>query len=981
MNPIARYFSDLRRAFVLGGGGGQTQSVYYSGDESTFTPSKYGDYVATSSDIYIASNYRAKTLSSVPLKLYKGTKKTEVTSGTLYEILQKVNPYWTARRLFQMSELSLCLWGSAYWFMDRGGKGGEPREIWWARPDKVKVVSHPTNYISHFEYDIGSGQVMKFSREETLWLRYPNPIDEYAGLSPLAAARIAADTSTNAMRSNAKMFENGMQVAGVVSPKIGEQWTDQQALDISESIQRRLVGPNRAHRWVVLKRETQFQPLSISAKDAEYIAALNWSFETVCRVYGLSPDLLGGKTTFSNSAEARMALWEDTMKPECSFFADEITEQLLPLFPGQADIAEFDLTTVGVLQEAELSKWSRWKEQIEKGAKTVNEYRVSIGDDPLLWGDDWYSPSSLVPIGGPMAAEAEKKALAAADAMAAQLEQQAAPPTDPNNPPAELPMPPAKGAKALASGQTRALEFGGTEHQRLWDARVKQVDPLEATFGQVTARLMRDQQKSILAKLTKREAMPDYSDFVDEPFDKPRWVKRFREDSRPVIREIVKEAGVAALVDLKLSGAFDVFNPLVARFIEQRAQRFAVQVNDTTWEALRSSLSEGLQAGESIDDLAKRVDSVMADRIRSSATVIARTEVNGATNAGAMLAAEQSGVVQGKTWVAALGDERTRETHIAAHDQTVKLAEDFQVGAGAGPSPGQIGIAAEDVNCFPADTVVYAENIHAAMMRAYVGAMVTITLHDRVVTVTPNHPLLTDTGWKIAGDIAEGDDLIGYSLVDNAVPPGPDPYEAPSEISKIFSLALMAGHSRRVPGGRPQFHGDGSSGDVDIVWPHSQLLNAGNPTIFDPSRQQILTASNIKPADLFGHSTGGEFSVAASLTPDGIVRGGGKSLSFIGAGLGHAEVHGFTSVALNDPVSVQGVVDRGSARTEVASKRLYRHPGVVTVNKVVGVNVVSFHGPVYNLHTESNHYTANGIISQNCRCFLNFVLDVQEMPA
>lgn len=684
------------------GSGSQTQSVYYGGDESTFTPSKYGDYIATSSDIYIASNYRAKTLSSVPLRLYKGTKKTEVTSGTLFEILQKVNPYWTARRLFQMSELSLCLWGSAYWFMDRGGKGGEPKEIWWARPDKVKVIPSSVDYISHFEYDTGGGQVLKFSREETLWLRYPNPIDEYAGLSPLAAARIAADTSTNAMRSNAKMFENGMQVAGVVSPKLGEQWTTEQSNDISESIQRRLVGPNKAHRWVVLKRETQFQPLSISAKDAEYIAALNWSFETVCRVYGLSPDLLGGKTTFSNSAEARMALWEDTMKPECGFFADEITEQLLPLFPGQADIAEFDLTSVGVLQEAELAKWARWKEQIERGAKTVNEYRTSIGDDPLLWGDDWYSPSSLVPIGGPMAADAEKKAQASATAMAAQLDQQKKetdPNADPNNPPDEMPMLPEQGAKALASGQTRALEFGGTEHQRLWDARVKQVDPLEAKFGNVTARLMRDQQKSILANLTKREAIPDYSDFVDDPFDKPRWIKRFREDSRPVIREIVKDAGVAALADLKLSGAFDVFNPLVARFIEQRAQRFAVAVNETTWDSLRLSLSDGLQAGESIDDLAKRVDTIMADRIRSSATVIARTEVNGAVNGGAILAAEQSGVVQGKTWVAALGDERTRETHIAAHDQTVKLDDDFQVGAGAGPSPGQIGISAEDINC------------------------------------------------------------------------------------------------------------------------------------------------------------------------------------------------------------------------------------------------------------------------------------------
>lgn len=689
---VSRYFDNLKRSFVTGAGTTPYQSlVGYTGNfEESWAPSKYGDYIATSSDIYIAANYRAKTLSSVPLKLYKGVgpNRKEVESGSLYEILQKVNPYWTARRLLQMSELSLCLWGSAFWFMDRGQNGrGEPKEIWWARPDKVKVIPHPTDYISHFEYDNGTGNPLIFSREETVWFRYPNPVDEYSGLAPLAAARVAADTSTNAMRSNAMMFNNGLQLAGFVSPKAGEQWTQEQAEQIEDSLKRRFQGANKAHRWAVLKRETQFQPLSISAKDAEYLGALEWSFETVCRVYGLSPDLLGGKTTFSNSAEARLALWEDTMKPECGFFADELTEQLLPLFPGQADVAEFDLGSVEVLQEAEAAKWSRWKEQIDKGAKLLNEYRNHIGDDPVPWGDDWWAPSSLVPIGGPMAVEAEAKAQQQADALAEQLKQAAQQPTDP---------PPDPNAPRSF---TRAMEFGGSEHQRLWDARVAKVDPLERAFGNMTGRLMRDQQKSIKAKLNaKREALPDYQEFIDEPFDKPRWIKRFREESRPLIREMVKDAGETVYADIALKGAFDVFEPNVARFIEQRAQRFAVQVNETTWDALRTSLSEGLQAGESIDDLAARVDTVMGDRIRSSATTIARTETNGATNGGAIIAAQDSGVVQGKTWVAAL-DERTRDTHLEAHDQTVALDQDFTVGAGVGPSPGQIGIAEEDINC------------------------------------------------------------------------------------------------------------------------------------------------------------------------------------------------------------------------------------------------------------------------------------------
>jgi len=54
-------------------------------------------------------------------------------------------------------------------------------------------------------------------------------------------------------------------------------------------------------------------------------------------------------------------------------------------------------------------------------------------------------------------------------------------------------------------------------------------------------------------------------------------------------------------------------------------------------------------------------------------------------------------VVKGKVWLAAL-DDRTRETHVQAHGQERALDEDFEVGAGSGPAPGQIGLPEEIAN-------------------------------------------------------------------------------------------------------------------------------------------------------------------------------------------------------------------------------------------------------------------------------------------
>ena len=162
--------------------------------------------------------------------------------------------------------------------------------------------------------------------------------------------------------------------------------------------------------------------------------------------------------------------------------------------------------------------------------------------------------------------------------------------------------------------------------------------------------------------------------------------------------EIIGDLATALGITL----AFDISADPVARFIEQLAQKFAIKVNDTTWEQLKNSLSAGIEAGEGIEKLSERVETVMGDRIRSAPEVIARTEVLKAANGAALEAYKQSGVVKKKTWLAAL-DKRTRESHIEAHqryqDDPIPLDEDFEVGNGHGPAPQQIGLPEEDIEC------------------------------------------------------------------------------------------------------------------------------------------------------------------------------------------------------------------------------------------------------------------------------------------
>lgn len=654
------------------------ESAYYFGVQGDqFSPPEYGEYIATSNGVYVCSNLRATLVSSVPIRFYtlKGEDddRDAVRKGPLPELFQKVNPYWTARRLLQMTVHSLDLWGEAFWYIARGERSGVPKELWFIRPDRMTVIPDKSEYISYFEYrKQGWDEPVRYDPEEIFWCRFPNPLDEFSGLSPLAAARLAADTQTLAMQSNRMVFNNGTMLAGLITPQDAEQtWTRTQAKELEADLEQRFKGLSKAHRIGILRENIKYQPLSMSPKDAEFLGMSKWNLEDIARAYGIPLDLIGGQRTFENVDAATRIIWSHTIKPLCEFLADEITEQILPMFPRAADLAEFDLSGVDVLQESKTAEWERENTQLEKMAITINEWRKKRGLDPVPWGDVAWSLNTLRPIN--------------AETTAALIESTITPPAPPPVPGADQDPaeedgdpdapPPPEDEEDEGRVITR-IQFGSAEHTRILAQFDTRTAGLEERWSSTLATLFRRQKQSILTNL-RTGNQRNVEDVALEPFDRAKWTKTFRMEGRSLTQRTVEDAGKTGASDLGLS--FKVNNPEVQRFIETRAQRFATRVNDTTYGRLRESLAEGTKKGESIDDLADRVTAVMDRRIKSDALTIARTEVVGGYNGGTLASWQQAGFVQRKQWLAAL-DARCRATHVAAHGQEVAVDDPFVLG-------------------------------------------------------------------------------------------------------------------------------------------------------------------------------------------------------------------------------------------------------------------------------------------------------------
>lgn len=390
------------RGWPVGPGVVEQSDMYWGHDADQFSPTEYGDYLVTSNEIYSAANLRARLVSSVPIKTYLGhaEDKKELPNSDAAKLLRYVNPFWHWERLSRMDELAMCVWGASYWAVERGPLGN-PINIWWLKPSRVKPVPHTENYLSGFWYepDIGHERIW-FDADEIVWQRYPNPLDEFSPLSPVAAARLAANTASAMMKSNYALHENGMQIAGVISPKGDTTYSPEQARKLEHDLQRRFSGADRAHRWAVLRYEAEFKPANVTPRDAEFLGGLGVTARMVHNALGVSSALLNDlqHATLANLREIQTGLWEHSLVPDLGLRAADVREQFLPMFRPRSvrarvpDHVEFDFDGVPALQKSKSEGWDRHRQAIDVGAMTINEWRKKTGLPPVPWGDVWWAP-------------------------------------------------------------------------------------------------------------------------------------------------------------------------------------------------------------------------------------------------------------------------------------------------------------------------------------------------------------------------------------------------------------------------------------------------------------------------------------------------------------------------------------------------------------------------------------------------------------
>lgn len=265
-------------------------------------------------------------------------------------------------------------------------------------------------------------------------------------------------------------------------------------------------------------------------------------------------------------------------------------------------------------------------------------------------------------------------------------------------------------AHRIAQWKIKAILVKQQIRRDAWYDFIKIIDPFENKFIDVLVSLFKRQEVEVLANMKrtpKAYIKQDDTAIIDAwLFGKRAWQEMFGNETSPIIKGIFIANGTRELAKLPgVAVSFDVNTPRAIEYMRVTTYQYSNEVLNTISESLRSELATGLELGEGIPKLSKRVRTVYNgyteikdDMPPWKARQIARTQTTGAANFGTKEAYKQSEVVEEKEWLATL-DARVRDAHAILDGEVVGLDDKFSNGLEYPGDSANAVDASQVVNC------------------------------------------------------------------------------------------------------------------------------------------------------------------------------------------------------------------------------------------------------------------------------------------
>tara|TARA_R110000772_G_scaffold90481_1_gene186663 strand:+ start:1309 stop:3450 length:2142 start_codon:yes stop_codon:yes gene_type:complete len=395
-------------------GGGSTVNYHQTGYSNATSRDSYADLArdgyTENAIVYRCINEIANGVAAVPFKLMRGDQPIE--DHPLLDLLSRPNPTMSQSEYFQKLVSYLLISGNSY-MLRVGSDDGVPTELYCLRPDRIEIKTTKYGFMPNSYHYVVEGQIRDKYDIDPLTgqsvlkqIKLFNPMDDFMGQSPLMPAAADIDQHNLGGKHNTHLLINGARPSGAVVYKPKDETgamamlTDSQREQLRQDLQSRFNGTGNTGRTMILEGDFDYKEMGLSPKDMDFANMKSMSAKDIALVFGVPAQLIGASDTqtYNNMAEARLALYEETIIPLLRHLESDLNEWLVPLF-GDDITLKYDIDGIPAISERRRLVTDNILRAVNEGVLTRNEARERLNLDPISGGDEIYIPANLFPLG------------------------------------------------------------------------------------------------------------------------------------------------------------------------------------------------------------------------------------------------------------------------------------------------------------------------------------------------------------------------------------------------------------------------------------------------------------------------------------------------------------------------------------------------------------------------------------------------------
>lgn len=581
----------------------------------------------------------------------------KIEEDELINLLYKPNRVFTGREFWKLYQKYYDLIGEVYIYLEKGREFGDKElkiiGLHLLLPTTVKPYFNADGSAQKYEVKTGT-ETKTYKPDEIVYIHNPNPKQPLRGISLVATGIHAVQTEVRINQYQANVLENGGKVEGVFSFKTAPL-TKEQLQEQKDRYQKEYGSAKKSGLPLFLGGDATYTRTGMTMEELSYLESKKMTLDDICILTGVPKALLSSvdDIKYDNAEASRTIFLSETIRPLIEVLRTNLDEKIVP---KDKNLKYIDPTPENIEQKIKLRESG-----IKNHYMTINEAREDAGLDPIDGGDDILIPFNLMPLGTPKSTDTTK-------------------------------------AKKKDNGKAHPLTDPDIR-ETYKKVQVKRADANEKKFKGALDEYLQGQRDRVIANLGGEK---NYSkNAIDDALNINLEVTIGKDKFMPFLLSVLAEAGSDAL---ELGGSEYDFNLTaeIRTWIENKSDIFLRTINETTLKQLQNDFAESLEAGESREDLVKRIKNTYEDISDARARMIARTEVHSVNQYGTFQGYKQAGL-QTKVWVT-VTDSATRGNdpeddadHLVLDGEEVPIDMPFSNGL---MYPGEIGApAAEVINC------------------------------------------------------------------------------------------------------------------------------------------------------------------------------------------------------------------------------------------------------------------------------------------